>query len=180
MTSLCVVLVHSCCQWCKFHVLASLLSVLKLSRSMDLRNLLGEVCTCSDKVSWVLLVNDSLCRRQLILLASDNLEELLNLLPVRVALINIFVKCVETLGHDLSAFFKAHASLILVMQLIESRFGDSCPHAQFAFAVVVCHPGQIRCPSIFSGVVRFNPCPSRRINQECFQLSINRTIVQRE
>ena len=96
---------------------------------MDPSNLLEEVSTCSNKVSWVLLVNHNFCRQQLAILAFDGFEKFLDLLSVRVTLVNVFVKCVEALGHNLSALFEAHASLILVMQLIKSCFGDSHPLA---------------------------------------------------
>jgi hypothetical protein len=86
----------------------------------------------------VLLVDEDFCCNKFRVGTTYSLEEFFNLASVRVSVIRIFVKHIETLGHNFRASFKAHAPLAFVMKVLKFRFFGKCrPFAKFAFPIVM-------------------------------------------
>ena len=116
---------------------------------MNSGHLLREITAGSDEVSWILLVDNDLCREEFGVLAANRFEQFFDFLSIGEALIRVFMQSVKTFRHDLGTPFEAHAPFIAVVKRVQLGFGNSRSFAKFALAVVVVHPCQVSASTIF-------------------------------
>ena len=124
-------------------------------------HLLRKIPACSNKVSWVVLIDHNFDGQELAFLTFNSPQQFFHFLLIGIALIRVFVKCIETLCHDFCDFFKAHGSFVFEVKLVQFRLGNGCSLAEFSFSVVMVRPGLIGSPTILGTVVRFNPGPAQ-------------------
>jgi hypothetical protein len=58
---------------------------------MNTRHLLREIPACTNEISGILLINDSLCGQKFRILTADCLQQFFDFLSVREPLIDIFM-----------------------------------------------------------------------------------------
>ena len=94
----------------------------------------------------------------------------------------ILVKCIKGLCHNFRAPLEVHRAFILIMDCIQFCLCNySHTFAQLALTVVLMiSPGFESSLSIFSHIVRLDPCPSGQVNEEHLQLPVNCCIVHLE
>ena len=128
---------------------------------MNACHLLRKIPACSNKVSWVVLIDYNFGGQELTFLTFNSPQKFFHFMSIGIALIGVFVKCIETLHHDFCDFFKAHGPFIFVVKLIQFHLGNSRLLAEFSFPIVMVCPGLIGSPTILGAVVRFNPGPAQ-------------------
>jgi hypothetical protein len=67
------------------------LTVFQLCWSMNSGHLLREITAGSDEVSWILLVDNDLCREEFGVLAANQFEQFFDFLSIGEALIRVFM-----------------------------------------------------------------------------------------